>query len=392
MKVVSKIILMALVVLLVLLPLVACGGAPEEPSTPAETPAEPTEPTTTPEEGNRSPAISSLTAEPAAVSRGGYSRLACIASDPDGDKLSYSWSASGGSLREDSSLATWTSPDIEGEYRITITVSDDKGGTATETVNIAVLANQRPVISDLTADPSEVTPGSVVTLTCTATDADGDSLVYVWSADDEGTITGSGNVITWKLPDEDGKYVISVLDDGKGGTVRNETTVTVATPEMGVVLEPITSESASLSFAGDMYDAIWVGDNSGNKGVRAFLSYDISALSGATIEEAKLTFTTREIVGNPWGISVFLYVEKVEYGSRPLQATDFDIEGILLGEKFTNEVPEEIDVTLAVRKLLKPPADPRFQVRIYLSNYSNGNNQADYIDFSKAILTVDYTR
>lgn len=57
-----------------------------------------------------------------------------LASDPDGDSLTYSWSVTDGSL-DDAAVnpVEWTSPSSEGNYEITVTVNDGKGGIATET-------------------------------------------------------------------------------------------------------------------------------------------------------------------------------------------------------------------------------------------------------------------
>ena len=47
---------------------------------------------------NHRPAITSLEAEPERVLHLGSCQIACNATDPDGDELSYRWSASGGNI------------------------------------------------------------------------------------------------------------------------------------------------------------------------------------------------------------------------------------------------------------------------------------------------------
>jgi len=42
----------------------------------------------------------------------------------------------------------------------------------------AACGNNTPTISSLTADPETVAPGHTCTITCTATDPDGDTLTY----------------------------------------------------------------------------------------------------------------------------------------------------------------------------------------------------------------------
>jgi hypothetical protein len=87
---------------------------------------------------NRSPTISSLTANPTSVSPGAVSTITCTASDPDGDTLSHTWSATGGAISGSGSSVSWTAPSTTGTYTITCTVSDGKGGSDTKNVNIIV--------------------------------------------------------------------------------------------------------------------------------------------------------------------------------------------------------------------------------------------------------------
>ena len=64
-------------------------------------------------------------------------------------------------------------------------------------------------------------------ISCEASDADGDSLTYQWSADG-GTIKGEGNSITWVAPDTAGNYNIEVtVTDGKGGRTSEYKTIAV---------------------------------------------------------------------------------------------------------------------------------------------------------------------
>src|SRR4030043_1377253 len=69
--------------------------------------------------------------------------------------------------------------------------------------------NQPPIISSLTAE-KEATTLSESPIVCEASDADGDSLTYQWSADG-GTIKGEGSNITWVAPDAIGNYTIKVM-------------------------------------------------------------------------------------------------------------------------------------------------------------------------------------
>ncbi|MCJ7653924.1 MAG: PKD domain-containing protein, partial [Dehalococcoidia bacterium] len=102
---------------------------------------------------NQPPIINSLTAEKEADTLS-ESQITCEATDADGDVLSYRWSANGGTIKGEGSSITWVAPDTAGNYTVKVTVTDGKGGEATNSTTIAVIdkPNQPPVITSLTRD------------------------------------------------------------------------------------------------------------------------------------------------------------------------------------------------------------------------------------------------
>ncbi|MBA7629123.1 hypothetical protein ES703_36621 [subsurface metagenome] len=79
---------------------------------------------------NSPPVVESLAAAQARVGRGESVAIKCVASDPDGDELSYQWSASGGDISGQGAIVTWTAPDMSGGYVISVRVTDGWGGEA----------------------------------------------------------------------------------------------------------------------------------------------------------------------------------------------------------------------------------------------------------------------
>jgi len=72
-----------------------------------------------------------------------------VAADPDGDPLTYSWTASGGTVKpvnEDGSEGLWTAPDVTGSYQVTCTVDDGKGGTDSSALEL-VVASPRSLVA-----------------------------------------------------------------------------------------------------------------------------------------------------------------------------------------------------------------------------------------------------
>jgi hypothetical protein len=88
---------------------------------------------------NNAPIITSLTANPTTVSTGAVSTITCNASDPDGDTLSYNWSATGGVLSSTTTNpVTWTAPNTPGTYTINVTVTDGYGGSVQGSTSVVV--------------------------------------------------------------------------------------------------------------------------------------------------------------------------------------------------------------------------------------------------------------
>ena len=94
-----------------------------------------------------------------------------------------------------------------------------------------VLANHKPAITSLEAEPGSILPSGNSQIVCTASDSDGDELSYGWSASG-GEISGEGAVATWIAPDSAGSYDVTVtVTDGRGGEVTNQITIAVRANE-----------------------------------------------------------------------------------------------------------------------------------------------------------------
>lgn len=167
---------------------------------------------------NQKPVIEKLTATKEVVDPSGSAQLSCVALDRDRDQLSYIWSATGGTLSGEGSSVTWSAPQKSGVYTVTVTVSDGRGGEATEQIFLDVLSkeNNPPFIKKVEADPWKVDRGKTSKLIIDAYDIDGDRLQYTWSAN-AGIISGRGPTVTWTAPEKDGNYIITVYaTDNKG--------------------------------------------------------------------------------------------------------------------------------------------------------------------------------
>jgi len=183
---------------------------------------------------NHRPAITSLEA-PERVLPSGTCQIVCIASDSDGDDLSYNWSASGGNISSSGASVNWTAPDSEGFYDITVMVTDGRSTEVMKQVTIIVRANISPSIDNLAANAEWVLLSGTIQVTCTASDPDGDELSYEWTATG-GDISGTGAVVNWTAPEEIGIYFVTVVvKDGHGSSATDSLSISVATGQPPII-------------------------------------------------------------------------------------------------------------------------------------------------------------
>ncbi|WP_291988280.1 OmpA family protein [Luteitalea sp.] len=96
---------------------------------------------------NRPPTVKAR-CNPCTVEVGKSSTITADASDPDGDPLTYKWSCPAGTVAQPGNRETlWTAPMQEGPVPCTVTVTDGKGGSVSDTVTIQVV---KPAIKDYT--------------------------------------------------------------------------------------------------------------------------------------------------------------------------------------------------------------------------------------------------
>ena len=145
------------------------------------------------------------------------------ASDVDGDTLTYAWTITkNGSPFANGAVVPFTfTPDDDGAYAVSVTVSDPAGATATDTKTVSV-SNVAPVITSVTGPTSSLSLGGVATLTFTYTDAgsaDTHTAVVTWDdGSASGAVCGSGACTAPHTYATAGIYTASIaLTDDDGG-------------------------------------------------------------------------------------------------------------------------------------------------------------------------------
>lgn len=155
--------------------------------------------------------------------------------DPDGDPLSYRWSCTGGSLSPDNTPdVTYTAPNgasIYPLYSCTLTVTDNRGGSNTDTVDITVNDVPPALTVSCSGSPSSITVGSSVTWGASPSGGSG-LYQFSWSDTDQTTFS-SGTRNSWtKVYNTAGTKgaSVAVADTAGNTTTASCGTVTVNSP------------------------------------------------------------------------------------------------------------------------------------------------------------------
>ena len=160
--------------------------------------------------------------------------LLCAATDPDGNPLTYTWTAENGTIRGEGQKVSWTPPAEVGEYEITVKVTNGKGGEASFSKRFTVV-NAPPAEVDKTIY-LKLTPPATNTATatgrvramftseiqCTVPDRDPSEITYTWVASGgklmaNGLNEGKASRVGWLAPGQGGQYVVRVLVTDKAG-------------------------------------------------------------------------------------------------------------------------------------------------------------------------------
>ncbi len=393
-------LVMILILLSILIISLGCSSKAEPATAPtaAPTPA----PTATTQGGNRAPVIS-LTTEQTQVQPSTIVELNFTSSDPDGDKVSYEWSTTGGKFSGAVPTQSWVAPEQYGDYTITVTAKDGKGGITQTSISLSVVENMEPSITSVTADAATLLPGDRTLITCVATDPDGDTINYKWEIE-AGEITGVGDKVTWIAPDIEGEYTITALiDDGKGGGDMTSISVQVTKTEMTKTFTPIAKETGTVSSEGDKdISRTLAGDDDDNIGYRAFWSFDLYEIRGTEVKEAKLVFTTKFMERDPFMIKQGeglkgLYLWQIEDDSGKLPG--YNIASLkelkASGDKeIWSSPPESVDITEIVKRIgtgLSPRDKFQLMAR-FVVDTSNGTNFAEWLEWEKVVLVVSYSK
>jgi len=181
------------------------------------------------------PPVAACSVNPTSLFAGSGDTVAVhvTASDPDNDPLTYSYSATGGSVDGTGADARWNSSGVAaGSYTVSVKVDDGNGGTASCAADIKVEEKpNHPPTASMSVERSPILPGEHTGITCNGSDPDNDPLTYSYTTSG-GQITGSGSSVQFDSTGlAPGTYTVKcVVNDGRGGTADASGNVEVKEP------------------------------------------------------------------------------------------------------------------------------------------------------------------
>tara|TARA_R110002072_G_C7945475_1_gene532810 strand:+ start:753 stop:2315 length:1563 start_codon:yes stop_codon:yes gene_type:complete len=197
---------------------------------------------------NSNPIITSM---PVAQAKVGISyQYSVIASDPDGDSLSYvlDMYPDGMNISSEGVINWMATNEQVDEHTVTLSVYDGQGGVAYQSYSVTVpIGNSEPVII------SEPLPQAWVnepySYSVIAQDADGDALEYQLLLSPTGMLISNNGVITW-APEttQAGDHNIEIqVSDGRGGIAVQSYVLTATIPNHNPIITSLPELNATTT-------------------------------------------------------------------------------------------------------------------------------------------------
>lgn len=195
-----------------------------------------------PQPAPKHPPVAACSVNPTSIYAGSGDTVAVHvdASSPDNVPLTYSYSATGGTVDGTGPDARWNSSGVAvGSYTVNVKVDDGRGQTASCAADIKVEERpNRPPSASLSIERTPIIVGEHTGVTCNGADPDNDPLTYSYTASG-GQITGTGSNVQFDSTGvQPGTYTVKcTVNDGRGGTADASGNVEVKEPPQVKQLE-----------------------------------------------------------------------------------------------------------------------------------------------------------
>ena len=257
--------------------------------------------------------------------------LTVKADDLDGDKLSYKWTVSGGSLAADNqATAKWNTPSKADNYDVKVVVTDNKGGSSSKSISVYVGEVE---ITETTQPPPTSPP-----------------------------------------------------------TTSPPTTSPPPPPQTNLDLPKKTNEGGYLEYGGVTYPGgnVYAGDSANNKPCVGFISFDITGLAGKTINAATLTLSSAAIQGDPLAYLDSFWINVVDWGAELIVQNDFNLTGIAIQSFTSPNITCTADKLKSELQKAINSGKSRFQIRVHFAGpYTDNDSSRDGWEYAQSNVNLN---
>jgi hypothetical protein len=282
---------------------------------------------------NSNPVISEVKLSSDTVYVNKQYELTVKANDPDGDKLSYKWTVSGGSLVADNqATAKWNTPSKADNYDVKVVVMDNKGGSSSKSISVYVGVVE---ITETTQPPSTIPPTT---------------------------------------------------------TPPTTTPPTTSSQQTSLDLPKKTNEGGYLEHGGETYPGgnVYAGDSANNKPCVGFISFDITGLAGKTINAATLTLSSAAIQGNPLEYLDSFWINVIDWGAEPITQNDFNLTGIAIQSFNSSNITCTADKLKSELQKAINSGKSGFQIRVHFAGpYTDNDSSSDGWEYTQSNINLN---
>jgi hypothetical protein len=286
-------------------------------------------------------------------------------SDPDGSIVKYAWSKISGpsnfSLADPAGITSGLSNLIAGTYVFRLTVTDNKGATATDDVNVIVnnsnVPSNQPPVASAGTDMAITLPTNSVTLNGSASkDNDGYITKYAWSkvsGPSQFLISSPGSAITIISNLVAGTYVFRLtVTDNSGATANDDITIVVnnaASPgNQAPVSDPGSDITVQLPAASVTLNGSKSFDSDGQ-----IISYKWTKVSGPStftlVTPNAVTTELRNMVAGTYVFRLAVTDDKGAVDTHTMTVTVIDIKQPALGVLTAIALPNPSTTTFQLK-------------------------------------------
>lgn len=201
------------------------------------------------------------------------------AEDPDivipGGKIIYLWKATNGTILGNGKTVRWHAADSVSTSIIQVMAIDDQGHRDIALIEMIVVnkLNLAPQISNIDKSAAYQNTGKPIQLNCIATDPNGDSLAYTWTASGGTFSSTSTKSVVWTAPGKEAIYTITVKVNDNGNLSDEITTSILVrnfanSPEKLIAWYPFENNANDKTvnqLHGEASGAVYVPDRNGKE-------------------------------------------------------------------------------------------------------------------------------